>query len=142
GCNRRKTSLDSTPSRDGAPIPDQHDPLTAGFWGAANEERLVIQRCRNCRTFHHPPLGICWDCLSTDLTFEEMTGKGHIYSYAIVRDQRLPAFDSIAPFIVASVSLDDAPEITLTTNLPGTSLEEVRIGMPVEVEFEEIAPGI
>jgi uncharacterized OB-fold protein len=43
---------------------------------------------------------------------------------------------------VATVMLDDAPGITLTTNLPGTEIDEVKCGMAVAVEFEQIAPDV
>ena len=139
-----EVALESRQQMDhvGKPVPDQADPLTAPFWKAASEERLVIQRCQNCKTYHHPPLGICWSCLSTDLKFEEVSGRGRVYSYAIVRDQRLPAFDSLIPYIAATVALDEAPDVTLATNLPGTSIDEVQIDLKVHVEFDEIAPGI
>jgi uncharacterized OB-fold protein len=141
------TSLPSPPSTpDGdhhaKPTPDRSDPLTMPFWIAASEGRLVIQQCQGCGEFYHPPVGLCWHCLSADLRFREMSGRGHIYSFVIVHDQRIPAFDSVLPYIVASVRLDDAPNVTLASNIPGTSIGDVRSGMPVVVEFEQLAPGI
>jgi uncharacterized OB-fold protein len=114
--------------------------LTEPFWAAANEGRLVIQRCTSCRCFHHPPQGICRSCLSTDLEFVPVSGRGTVYSYSVVRDAQIPGFK--VPYVVASVRLEDAPEVFLLTNLPGVSVEEVRSGLAVEVEFEEIANGI
>ena len=70
-----------------------------------------------------------------------MSGRGRVYSFAIVKDQRLPAFDELMPYPLAYIELDDAPGVVLLTNLPGTPVDEVRTGLPVEVEFEEIAPG-
>jgi uncharacterized OB-fold protein len=124
------------------PIPDQNDPLTRPFWDAANERKLVVQQCQECDKFHHPPVGICRNCLSTNLSFREMSGRGHVYSFAVVHHQRIPAFDKLVPYVVASVSLDDAPEVTLSSNILATPVDEIRSGMPVIVEFEEIAPGI
>ncbi len=126
----------------GKPIPDPDDPLTGPFWAGANQKRLLIQRCEQCARFHHPPVGICKDCLSTDLTFVEVTGDGHVYSFAVVKDQRIPAFDALVPYVVASVELDDAPGVFLQTNLPGTPIDGVRSGLAVTVDFEEISPGV
>lgn len=126
----------------GKPLPDLDDPLTRPFWEAASEGRLVIQQCRDCGEFHHPPAGLCWRCLSADLAFRELSGRGYVHSFAIVHDQRIPAFDDLLPYVVASVSLDGAPEVTLTTNLPGIPIADVRSGMPVMVEFESVAPGV
>lgn len=126
----------------GKPVPDQHDPLTRPFWLAANERRLVIQQCQTCRRFYHPPVGLCWDCQSPDLLFTEVSGAGQVYSFAVVRDQRQSAFDALVPYVVATVSLDDAPGVFLRSNLPGTAIEDVTSGMAVRVDFEEIAPGV
>ena len=126
------------PAAKPIPVPDA---LTRPFWGAANEQRLAIQRCAGCERFHHPPVGICPECLSTDLAFREVSGRGRVYSFAVVKDQRLPAFDALMPYPLAYIELDDAPGVVLLTNLPGTPVEQVRTGLPVEVEFEEIVPG-
>jgi uncharacterized OB-fold protein len=126
----------------GKPVPDQRDPVTQPFWHAANERRLVIQQCQACRRFHHPPIGLCWDCLSADLRFTEVSGAGQVYSFAVVRDQRQSAFDALVPYIVATVSLDDAPGVFLRSNLPGVAIDDVRSGMAVRLDFEEIVPGI
>lgn len=124
------------------PLPDPDDPLTAPFWAAAREGRLVIQQCQACGTSHHPPVGICHKCLGTELAFTPVSGKGHVYSFVVVRDQRLPAFDNLVPYTVATVTLDDRPGIFLVSNIPGTPIDQVRSGMPVSVDFEEIAPGV
>ena len=121
------------------PVPDE---LTAPFWEAARQHRLAIQQCSHCETFHHPPVGICPPCLSTDLKFVDVSGRGYVYSYSIVRDQRLPAFDELMPYIVAEVRLHDAPGVRLLSNLPGTAIDEVRCGMEVQVDFEQIAEGV
>ena len=42
------------------------------------------------------------------------------------------------PYTVAVVELDEGPH--LITNLVGCTPEDVRVGMPVEVTFEDIAP--
>lgn len=124
------------------PLPDRSDPLTQEFWAAANEERLVIQQCQSCTAFHHPGVGLCTACLSDDLKYVPVSGKGHVYSYSVVYDQRVPAFDPLVPYIVATIELDELPGTFLQTNLPGTSIDEVEFDLPVAVTFEEIAPGV
>lgn len=127
----------------GAPlIPDQSDPLTSRFWSACNQRRLVIQRCQECRRFHHPPVGLCWSCLSTRLEFVPVDGACQVYSFVVVYDQRLTAFDDRTPYVVATVELSDAAGVLLRTNLANVPIDEVRIGMEVQVVFDEIAPGI
>jgi len=40
------------------------------------------------------------------------------------------------PYVVAIVELDDEPAVRLTTNVVDCPIDEVRIGLPVEVTFE------
>lgn len=124
------------------PIPDPHDPITRPYWDAAARDELRIQQCGACKQYHHPPVGICWHCQSTDLAFVPVSGRGTVYTYTIVRDQRIPAFDKHMPFVLGRVELEDAPGILLLTSILGLPVDQVRIGMPVEVEFEPIAEGV
>ena len=120
------------------PVPDN---LTKPFWDACNEQRLVIQRCQQCQRYYHPPVGICVNCLSVNLAFEPVSGRGKIYTFSITHDARQPAFQAIAPYTVAVVELEEQRELFLLSNIPGTRPHDVKSGMAVKVEFEEIAPG-
>lgn len=133
---------DEGPGHVGKPVPDQGDPVTKPFWEAANRGQLVIQQCQSCRSYHHPPVGLCAECLSDELSYVDAAGTGRVYSYTVVRDQRIPAFDDLVPYVIASIELDDAPGVLLLSNLPGTEIDDVRHGLPVRVAFEEIAPGV
>jgi uncharacterized OB-fold protein len=123
-------------------VPAQTDPLTQEFWERSNARELVIQRCTECATFYHPPVALCPNDCSASLVFESVSGSGHVYAFSIIHDTRSPAFDQFTPYVHATVTLDDAPAVIMTTNLPGVPLSDVAIGMAVEVDFEEIAPGI
>jgi uncharacterized OB-fold protein len=118
------------------------DALTAPFWEAASQGRLVIQRCQNCKRYHHPPLVVCTDCLSTDQRYEPVSGRGTISTFTITYDARQPAFEAIQPYTVAVVELAEQERLFMLSNIPGTPVEEIAIGLRVIVEFEEIAPGL
>lgn len=120
------------------PVPDE---LTQPFWDAVNNKKLVIQRCENCTKYHHPPVGICIHCLSTDLAFAPVSGLGRIYSYTITHDARQPAFEAIIPYTVAMVELDEQPGLFMLSQIPGTPCYEIKHGLRVKVDFEEIIPG-
>lgn len=124
------------------PRPCSDDPVTAPFWRAASEERLVIQHCAACGKAFHPPVALCMDCASTKLEMRTMSGRGSIYSYTLVHSQRVAAFDALTPFYLARVEIEDAPGVFMITNLVGDWKNAPRIGQSVEVEFEEIAVGV
>ena len=120
-------------------IPDQ---LTAPFWEAANDSRLVIQKCGKCSRLQHPPAQECGQSGSGgDLVWEEMSGKGRIYNYGVVHDCPIRLLQDDQPFNVAVIMLDEDPGIQMYSHLPGTPVDDVPLGADVEVIFEDSANG-
>ena len=118
-----------------SPVPDEVD---QPFWDACNEERLVIQNCTSCDRLQHPPEPECFGCGSAnDLEWREMSGRGRIHSYGVVYDNTVALRIPDQPFNLAVIELEEDPEITLVSNLPGIPLDEVEIGAAVTVIFEE-----
>ncbi len=52
----------------------------------------------------------------------------------------MPGFVEDVPYVLAVVTLEEGPR--MTTNIVQCAPEDVRIGLPVEVVFEDIADGI
>ena len=118
------------------------DALTAPFWEAAGEGRLVIQNCAICDRLQNPPLPACSACGSADgMGWKQMSGRGTIYNYCVVYDTPVALLQEDEPFNLAVVALDDDPGIQMYSHLPGTGVDEVPIGGKVEVVFEESANG-
>ncbi|MEO3760175.1 OB-fold domain-containing protein [Mycobacterium sp. B14F4] len=116
------------------PAPDD---VSHFFWAAAAESRLVLQRCNNCEKLQYPPEVCCVHCQADDFDHVDTTGRGVIYSYAIVDRPLHAGFVDALPYIVVFVELDDQPGLKMITNLVGVAPEtELRCGMPVEVVFE------
>ena len=82
-----------------------------GFWEACARHELAFQRCRACGTFRHPPESCCPRCRSFAFTWTVVTGRGSVFSYAVVHRAFLPALDAHVPYTVIVVELDDAPGI-------------------------------
>ncbi len=121
------------------PVP-QPDPVTAPFWQAAKQGRLLLQRCPKCGAHQFYPQSCCRRCLSEDLLWVDAKGKGVVYTYTIVHRAPSRPFEPDVPYTVALVDL--AEGCRMISNIVGASPEAVRVGMPVEVVFEEITPEI
>ena len=118
------------------------DDLTRPFWEAANERRLVIQYCAACDRMQHPPGRRCHQCGSDEhLGWREVSGRATIYNYCVVHDTPVRVLQQDQPFNVAVVMLDEDPGIQMYSHLPGTPVDEVPVGAPVEVVFEATANG-
>ena len=109
----------------------------AFFWEAAVEGRLVAQRCRGCGQLRHPPRPMCPQCHSLEFEVVTLSGRGSLYSYAILHHPQHPAFDY--PVIAALVDLEEGTR--LVSNLSGIDPEKIEIGMPLEVVFEPTENG-
>jgi uncharacterized OB-fold protein len=130
--------MTTQPSRAVPAITD----LTRPFWDAAREGRLVIQRCADCRYYNHPPRAACDNCLSTNLSFEDVSGKGAIWSYTVMHQKSVAGFEDAVPYLTVLVELDEQPMLLLVTNLPGATPDDFKIGDRVHVTFEPFADGL
>ena len=70
------------------------------------------------------------------------SGKGTLHAFTIVQNQRQPGFAEEVPYVVAMVELDEG--VRMMTNLIGVEAdpEHVKIGMPVEVVYEDVSDEI
>ena len=105
------------------------------FWTGGAEGRLNIMKCGDCGTFLHPPRPVCRACLSEDVAPHAVSGLGRIDSYTI--NHQPWTKDMEVPFVIARVSLDDAPGVVLTTNIVNCPVDTVDIDDRVRVVFEE-----
>ena len=121
----------------GMPEPDPDDPLHKPFWDACKQGKLVVQRCKRCDTQQHTAEVICHHCLSFDLGWQTLSGRGHVWSHVNVVHPVHPALSERVPFNVVVVQLDDAPDVRMLGNMIDVAYEEIAIGMPVEVVFEQ-----
>ncbi len=118
-----------------------NDPLTTNFWQGARNGELWIQRCRSCGTYIHLPRPVCRNCQSFDVAGERVSGRGTLYSFTQTFKAFHPFFVDRVPYIIATVTLAEQEGLQFLTNLVGIDETEARMGMDVEVDFEELAEG-
>lgn len=132
----------------GMPMPNPKGSVDDhGFWEAVKEHRLVIQQCDRCGEFRHTPVPVCSSCNSFDWHWEESRGFGTLFTYTVIHSPNHPAVRETVPFNIALVTLDDCGRAKITCNLvgaDGTKLphDQIKIGMPLEVCFEETTPEV
>jgi uncharacterized OB-fold protein len=117
------------------PLPD---PDSQGFWDATREGRLAISRCQVCGTFQHPPHERCRECGGA-VAFEDVSGRGTIYSFIVVRQALVPA-DQV-PYVIAQVELEEQPDVRVVGVVTGCEPEAVGVGRSVQVHFGELSRG-
>lgn len=123
------------------PVPDP-DSLGAFYWRGAAEGRLLIQRCRGCGTFIHYPRPVCRVCLSRRLEPTPVSGRGIVHSWTVMMQAFHPFFVDRVPYTLVSVELEEQEDLRVMANLVDCPPERVRVGMPVEVVFEQLTPEL
>lgn len=105
------------------------------FWTGGENGQLLISRCRSCRRWFHPPTFACFRCQSRDVGPEAASGRAAVACFTI---NHHPWFEGFPPpYVVAIVELDDEHDVRLTTQIVDCETDEVVVGMPVEVVFEQ-----
>lgn len=128
GCVMSKTANRVLPLSDGQ----------AGFfWTSGADGTLRFLRCMTCAYFIHPPASYCPQCGGRDAAPERVCGRGSVYSFTI---NHQPWDGGLDPYVIGIVEMAEQPGLRLMTNIVGAVPEEVYIGMPVEVVFEDHDP--
>ena len=121
------------------------DPLTSFFWEAARRHELHIQRCQACGTYIHMPRPICRNCQSFDLAGERVSGRGTLYSWTQTFKPFHPYFVDKVPYVIATITLPEQDGLQFMSNLVGIDQAnvdaEARMGMEVEVDFQDLVEG-
>lgn len=114
------------------------DDASAGFWAASREGRLAIQRCGSCTRYNHAPSLACAHCGSFDLAYADVSGRGTLFSWTVIKEPPAPGFRGLVPLIVGIVELAEQPHLLMVANLLGLSEAELKLGLPLQVTFEQV----
>jgi hypothetical protein len=120
------------------PLPGP-DLVSAVYWKAAAEGRLLIQRCPSCGVRQFYPRALCTTC-GGDPEWEEASGRGTVYTFTVIRRQGLEPFRDEVPYVVAMIALDEGPLVM--GNVTGCPVDDVTIGMAVQAYVVEAAPDL
>ncbi len=112
------------------------NPWARPFWDGANDGRLMIQRCDDCRQHIFYPRVACPHCFSERLAWVQASGRGTVYSYTVVCNNAPSAFAPDVPYVVAVIQL--AEGVRMLSNIVQCDLDALCCDMQVEVTFERL----
>jgi len=115
---------------------------TEPFWIAAGQHQLVVQRCVSCGTVRHPPGPFCPTCRTQESEWMDLSGRATLYSFTVIRHALAPHLREYLPMVIAVVEPEEAPNARLVANLVEVEVEDVVIGMPLEVVWEDAGDGV
>jgi hypothetical protein len=112
--------------------------VSAPHWEGCRRGELRVQRCRGCGHFVFIPEPTCTACFGSDLEWVASSGRGSIYSYTIVHRPQRPEFQ--VPYAVAIVELEEGWH--MLSNVVDCEMDDIAVGMPVEVTFRKMSDEI
>jgi uncharacterized OB-fold protein len=113
---------------DTKPLPAT-DAISASFFEAASQGRLLFQQCAECGHRQFYPRGLCTSCGATP-EWAEASGRGTIHTFTVVRQYGAEPYKSELPYVVAVIELDEG--VRMMGNVTGIDPDEIRIGLSVE----------
>jgi uncharacterized OB-fold protein len=102
---------------------------------------FIMQECADCNGWTWPARPICSRCRSFNLQWREASGLGTVYSWIVVHHAFMPAFQSLIPYTVAMVRVDEQDDIFIPGRLIGTApldLTGLRVRAVADVQTSEI----
>jgi uncharacterized OB-fold protein len=117
------------PSRP-LPVPDA---ASRPFWAAAARGDLSLPRCARCNLLHWPPPPRCSRCLSDTLTWEVLSGAGHLLGWTTIHLASIPGVPP--PFTIGEVELIEQPGLVLSALIVQATTSAFAIGQAMRVRF-------
>jgi len=114
--------------------------LTEEFYGWCKNGELRFQRCTECGAWRHVPREMCPECSSTDWDWQRSSGRGRVFTWTVAERPLHPAFAGSAPYAPVVVEMDEG--VRLLSEVVDCLPADLRIDMPVEVQFEAVTPEV
>jgi acetyl-CoA acetyltransferase/uncharacterized OB-fold protein len=106
------------------------------FWTSGADGRLRFQQCESCAALIHPPQPVCRHCRGHETRVVAVSGFATLIGFTVNHRFALPGLP--APYVVAQVAIEEDQRVRLTTNAVGCEPEQLRLGMRMEVVFEQL----
>jgi uncharacterized OB-fold protein len=116
------------------PIPPVYR-VNAGFWEGSRVGELRLDHCKDCNHNWFPPTSSCPNCLSTNIDWKPVSGRGKVWSWIWMHQRYGWVFDAEVPYLLVQVNLEEGP--TFVSRLIGVEKDQLRFDMPVKVSWEK-----
>jgi uncharacterized OB-fold protein len=110
------------------------------WWEALKRHELYIQKCEECGALRYYPRAQCPYCLSPRTEWVRCSGKGTIWTFTVMHQNQAAGFRDSLPYVMAMIDL--AEGLKMMTNIVDCPPEQVKIGMPVEVVYEDVTSEV
>jgi uncharacterized OB-fold protein len=128
--------LHDTLSARALPAPDN---ASLHYWQSAAEGKLVLQRCVRCGEFQFYPRALCAACAG-ETEWVEASGRGTLYTFTVIRQNRSEAFAGLSPYAVGIIELEEG--VRMMSNIVDCDVDRLEVGMALEVLLLKAADDV
>jgi uncharacterized protein len=111
------------------------------FFEGLRRHELLVFRCKSCGASHWPA-AYCRSCPAEpfygNMEWVPASGRGKVFAFNVHRAAFHPGFKDDLPYVYALIELEEGPNFG--SNVIGCDPSQVRVGMPVEVVYEDVEP--
>lgn len=101
------------------------------FVAHLKDGKLKGTKCKKCAEFYFPPRADCAECLTSDMEWVALSGKGTLISYTTIH--AAPAgFEEDAPYSLGIIELEEGGKLLAHIE----DIDDIKIGMKLKVEIK------
>ena len=112
-------------------------PTSEPFWAGLAAQQVRLQQCDDCAGWVYYPRSHWPHCLSPNLTWQDISGEGTLYSFTVAQQPTAPQFAGEEPQLIGVVELKEG--VRLNTVMVNVSPEDLKVGMRVKPVFFQLA---
>jgi uncharacterized OB-fold protein len=101
--------------------------------------KLLINRCNGCGFWVYPHRPLCPQCLSWDVQPSEVSGRGKVFMFTLILQERDPNNRLREPLVAAAVELAEQRGLRYLARIVHCPPDQVKHDMPVRLTWLERA---
>jgi len=119
-------------------VSDAFDNDIIPFWEGLKRREFLLHRCSRCGA-HYWPMTLCPkhdDMVFEDMAWAATSGRGTVFAWEVVHKVNDKDYAPELPYFLVLVELEEGP--IFPTRLVETPRAALRVGLPVEVLFDDV----
>ncbi|NWF95182.1 MAG: OB-fold domain-containing protein [Candidatus Thorarchaeota archaeon] len=105
------------------------------------ERAFQAYKCMDCGAVIAPPLGVCYACGGSKMTWTSVSGKGKLVSFTVIHVAP-DEFVAEAPYFVAIVELDEGARVAARlAGFDPLKPQEVKLGTRLVLDYVQGKSG-
>jgi len=107
-----------------------------------NQKKLMGTKCKDCGNIDLPPRGLCSKCISSNVEWTEVEGKGKLASFSAIHVgttfMNNKGYSMKKPYLFGTIDLDAGTSIAAhVKELDALNPEKIKVGIRLKVQYED-----